>query len=91
MGRRNNASKKDEDAPPLVWKGPGPNPALQMVKNISEIRNKVVRREMYSKLKKQKNKERKEARLQRVKEAKALGENVSTPRTIPETSYGSTR
>lgn len=54
MGRR--GKKKDEDAPPKEWKGPGPNPGHQMVKNISEIKNKAMRQEMYFKLKKQKNK-----------------------------------
>lgn len=58
MGRRNRDKEKDEDAPPTEWNRPGPNPANQMVKNISEIRNKAKRREIYLKLKKQKNKVR---------------------------------
>ncbi|XP_003745783.2 ribosome production factor 1 [Galendromus occidentalis] len=82
MGRR--IKKKDEDEPPKNWKGPGPNPALQMVKNISEIKNKAKRQEIYFKLKKEKNKAKREARLKRVKELKALGENAP-PKQIPRT------
>lgn len=55
-----------------------------MVKNPSNIKNKVKRTTIYAKYKAQKKKVKKELRQARVKEVEALGEEAP-PKQIPQT------
>jgi ribosome production factor 1 len=59
-----------------------------MVKNPSQIKNKVKRTEIYAKYKSQKKAQKKKLRLERVAETEALGEKAppkQVPRTIENT------
>lgn len=55
-----------------------------MVKNPSQIKNKVKRTEMYAKYKQQKKKLKKKLRLERVQEVESLGTSAPA-KQIPKT------
>jgi ribosome production factor 1 len=62
--------------------------AKQAIRNPSRIGNKLKRSEMYGKYLQDKKARKKQARLQRIKEAEALGEEApakQTPRTLENT------
>ena len=82
------AKKKTAD-PSLKGKKPvntaGVAKKRTMVNNPSKIRNKLKRSEMYGKYLADKRQKKRELRLQRAKEAEALGDDVQQTKAVPRT------
>ena len=77
QGKKPNNSMKDIKSRPVT-------------NNPGRIRNKLKRSEMYSKYLLEKKAQKKQTRIQREKEAEALGEEApkrSTPKTLDNTRY----